>query len=415
MVVSTKFRELEEYSLGGISSSDFGGGWIDTVVPFSIRTCQTTTSEGHRWPPKGGDRLKDVGGSFDTVKSVFEDTYIPNGSWNAGAQKRKYSGHLFPDGVPRAFASANTLAQRRVYLDADFPRGSNLVSLGTKAISSSIPTSPSLDASVSLAELYREGIPSIIGSQILKGRSGLLKDAAGEYLNFEFGWKPLVSDLKNAAKAILESEETLKQLRRDSGRNVHRERVFPEEITQQFPTPLVGRYPPQMGSPIVNRSGTLAKYQKKVVRSWFTGDYTYHYDDSRLSDVSRIATQARVLYGIKLTPDVLWNLAPWSWLADWVVNIGPVLTNVSAFANDGLVLRRGYIMQQTDYMVYDRLTGCSAVSGPDISDIRATYRVVRKQRDKATPFGFGLNNALFTGRQWSILAALGITRAPRVL
>jgi hypothetical protein len=36
--------------------------------------------------------------------------------------------------------------------------------------------------------------------------------------------------------------------------------------------------------------------------------------------------------------------------------------------------------------------------------------VERKERIKATPFGFGLVDSDFTNRQWAILAALGITR-----
>jgi len=38
-----------------------------------------------------------------------------------------------------------------------------------------------------------------------------------------------------------------------------------------------------------------------------------------------------------------------------------------------------------------------------------------KQRSVATPFGFGLDPGAFSPKQWSIIAALGFSKAPRSL
>lgn len=41
-----------------------------------------------------------------------------------------------------------------------------------------------------------------------------------------------------------------------------------------------------------------------------------------------------------------------------------------------------------------------------------TIEVSRKVRRAASPYGFGLNAEAFSPKQWAILAALGLTRAP---
>jgi hypothetical protein len=53
-------------------------------------------------------------------------------------------------------------------------------------------------------------------------------------------------------------------------------------------------------------------------------------------------------------------------------------------------------------------------SYPDTVPISSLYRSERKERWKATPYGFGLNMAGFTDQQWAILAALGMTKSPRI-
>jgi hypothetical protein len=135
-----------------------------------------------------------------------------------------------------------------------------------------------------------------------------------------------------------------------------------------------------------------------------------------MSEVSRIATQARLLYGLELSPEVVWNLAPWSWLIDWVAEVGPLMINVSAFSQDGLVLRYGYVMEENFRRVTRINQRANVPRGTDLPrEVRETFTGKRLMRRKATPYGFGLDFGGFSARQWSILGALGITLAPRRL
>jgi hypothetical protein len=121
--------------------------------------------------------------------------------------------------------------------------------------------------------------------------------------------------------------------------------------------------------------------------------------------------QAHKILGLELTPETLWNLAPWSWAADWFGNIGDLFHNANSLASDGLVMRYGYIMEHTrvrDTYVFSGPTGLvSWYSGRPTPLILTSETKLRR---RATPFGFGKTFAGLTTRQKAIAAALGINR-----
>jgi hypothetical protein len=129
----------------------------------------------------------------------------------------------------------------------------------------------------------------------------------------------------------------------------------------------------------------------------------------------RIAAEARKLAGLELTPAVVWNLAPWSWALDWQGNIGDSLHNMSRFAQDGLVMQYGYIMQSKTAEVTYTLTRGDLNTGLSNTALSHTVIAESKVRRTATPFGFGFDMTALNGRQSAILGALGISRGPRRL
>jgi len=386
---------------------------------------QVTWSEGHRWR-KQRHVVRDIGGPFDTVKLTHSVAPTQVGRAGlvyalAGVLQYTYSGDLFPyyGGVPPEFRYGSFESGSDPYLLA-WPSTqvgiTNLSPVGAKFVADTIPTNPVVDGSVSLAELFREGIPSMIGSSFLKSQVGFLRGLGSEYLNFEFGWKPLVSDLKNASKAITESYEILKTLEKYSGKELRRKRLHPPTRTVFVNSNNV-TYPsgfPQQGwasPPVYSTTDTTVRQQ------WFSGCYKYYYEPSRMTELGRIYTQARLLYGLELTPEVVWNLAPWSWLVDWFANVGPLLSNVSAFQSDGLVMKYGYVMEKTSREIRRSNVTSSPQSGltNHPRTVTDSFRGTRKRREQASPYGFGLTSDSFTIRQWSILGALGITRGPKRL
>lgn len=417
MAYLTKRRVLRVDRFKGLTTRD-GGVTASFDIPIYSR--QITSSEGHRWPKARG--VRDVGGPFDTLKLEYLPQAVPHYGGTATKLGLAYTVDTdclpYRAGMPTEFL---TDGKDDSFYQQFVPQSSegSLLNAGTSFIAQTIPTNPVASGSVAMAELYREGLPSLIGASLLKERASFLRGLGGEYLNVQFGWKPLVADLKAAAKAIIDSDDILKQLARDSGRNVHRRRMPSAEVKSTVIRSSQAVYPGLLPSAVYQGISTRFLETELVTRQqWFSGCYTFYVDPKSWSTVERIVKEARLLYGVELTPEVLWNLAPWSWLVDWMFDVGPVLHNLSAFQSDGLVLRYGYVMEQNSRRwtrrsdsQYRHING-GAGFGVFATD---TFLGTRKCRRKATPFGFGLSTDAFTTHQWSILAALGMTRAPRSL
>jgi len=235
-----------------------------------------------------------------------------------------------------------------------------------------------------------------------------------EHLNMEFGLKPAFQDLNKFFYAVWAAEQAMTQLERDSGKPVRRRYVFPSKVetsVSTFPTsdyPLIGlqdsRYynAPSGWSIVMNRETT--------VNRWFSGAYTYHIDsgyDSRKT-MSRFGLLAKNVFGLNITPDVLWQLAPWSWAIDWFSNTGDVIQNVSQRATDGLIMRYGYLMEHT----ITKDTYSRPVSPFKNGSLTGSVTLVSesKVRRRANPFGFGVSWEGLSPTQLSIAAALGLSR-----
>lgn len=296
---------------------------------------------------------------------------------------------------------------------------------GTRAINATIPTHPVAGLGVGLAELAREGIPSMIGHSLRDFRSLIenpLKALGGEHLNLQFGWAPLFSEIRDAAQVAMKTTQLLQQFERDSGRLVRRRFEFPElnATTSEIKTGAVqtNGLPLFFGQAFSVLGGPMSEVHRSSIKRWFSGAYTYHYamDDHSRSRVAEVEKRAQHLLGLRLTPEVLWNLAPWSWLSDWVSNIGINISNATRFQEDGLVIKYGYIMVTqevscTRVLADVRLKGTNRQVGPLV----LSSGRIKKTRTKATPYGFGIDTSSFTGRQWGILGALGMTKSPNSL
>jgi hypothetical protein len=303
-----------------------------------------------------------------------------------------------------------------------------LNALGTTAISRCLPTNPISDLPVAVAELFSEGLPQAIGAQIKRGGRVTPALLSGEYLNSEFGIKPFIADLLKFREATLKADRLIAQFRRDSGKLIRRGYRFPDRTE----TYIVdhgddGGYGKWLGGPLPSMegfltpvldgySGTRVDVNTVVHKRWFKGAFTYYIPSSKdlLSRVRREEAEIRHLYG-GITANTIWNLLPWSWAADWFTNAGDVIQNISAFANDGLVMPYGYIMEHCELHSYRTVTGArfGRMVEPDVIDlppISNTYSAVFKRRRKATPFGFGIEDTELTNRQYAIATALGLSR-----
>lgn len=360
----------------------------------------------------------DIGGSFRVVKHDYWESVNTQPeilSSLSGAPPQPFDGYVY---------KGKLYAYTEQVTPSNFPPSlhssdSTLSYYGTKAIALTIPTNPVWDLATFVGEL-REGLPRVTGSDFFKSRAAKARSAGSEYLNLEFGWRPLVNDIQTFTGAVRDRDKILRQYERNSGKRIKRQLRFPTERSVTIET-LGGSargFPrPVLTNGIVRVEGTLRKTTVVERERWFKGCFTYYLPKlSKQGNSERNLALANKLFGVRLTPETLWNLAPWSWAADWVANTGDVIHNINAFAHDGLIMPYAYIMERVTHHVTYELTGVGFYRNPNSRySFRQDFVTTTKSRLQATPFGFGLNPAIdFNSRQWAILGALGLSRGGKM-
>jgi len=293
-------------------------------------------------------------------------------------------------------------------LSASYPMGlfptpsdSQLDSDGTTAIARTEPTNPAFDLSVFLGELRAEGLPKM-PDLVTREKVLTAKNAGDNYLSVEFGWLPLVRGIRDFAHTVANSDDIVRKYQEGANQVIQRSYEWPL-LDESYAEPMsFGSLHQNGGS--WTRGG---RHQRRFQRKWFEVEYQYYLPTggSTNDKFRRYGSYARKLYGLDLSPEVLWNLSPWSWAADWFGNVGDVMHNVSAIGTDGLVLKNGYMMCHTGKITTDH--GYHAGTGAVGS---RTNVVETKQRRPATPYGFGLSYDGLSIKQKAILAALGASR-----
>jgi len=389
---------------------------------------QVTDSEIHpEWKFRQKFPFRDIGGDFTSQRWAIEivgptigtltrqEWSFPTGSYPGGSRSDQYTyrGPILP-------ISPYSLQ----WPSFSFSDSSELDRLGTIAISRCSPSNAAADFSVAITELLHEGLPHALGAVLTGWRNmspkSRKKAIGDEYLNYEFGFKPLANDLAKGANAVIDSDATWRQYARDSGKLVRRRYEFPieESTTGTVVDTFVSAFTNPSSSAFLDfgslNKGRILRTETFRRRRWFSGAFTYYVPPPHSgfrNEIARQVIQARKCLGVSLTPDTLWNLAPWSWLIDWRLNIGSLLSNWTDWAIDNQVLVYGYMMEHTfrEYLyAFDGPTGLIGFGNNRPSLIKLT--VESKVRRQASPYGFGVDWGSLNPHQLSILAALGITR-----
>lgn len=342
----------------------------------------------------------DVGGPFFSYKtSMSTPTYDENHMKETFVSpyiQRRY-GPIYPSSFlhrsSRDMAAGVSPAVSLSYLPIHTP--AELDALGATAVSRTLPNVPDSPLSTTVAELIGGGLPSIIGKQALKERR--LSSLGSEYLNFEFGIVPLVSDIQSLIESTQKFDEIIRQTKRDNKKLIRREVELVNDIKQHGTEVLNSQYT----YPSWYR-GTNSITRTTRKRVWFSGAYRYSYP-LQLDGLSEQLRDFDRVYGLVPNWSTAWNAIPFSWLVDWQANIGDVVTNASYLGKDGLELVYGYIMSETTYTRSETFSGGGITTTCDLS-----FTV--KHRRKANPFGFGVSLSSLTGKQSAILTALGLSR-----
>jgi hypothetical protein len=390
------------------------------ITPY-LSGLQITESENHPGfkHRKRGVWTGDVGGNFTSYKK-----------WSSGIGEVQLE-HSYREGDPRfgdtigAFYKGPWSPIAPIFMEyptAGFSSEGELASLGNKAIGRCAPSNPTADLTVMIGEIVKDGIPHLIGnafkSWTKQSSKQRRKSIAEEHLNYEFGWKPLMSDLRKLSKALLHAEDIIAQYDRDSGKVVRRRYEFPDhestssrilrEKTRPWMNPSGSGFDLDRNAVVDNKVILVTTIRRK---QWFSGGFSYYIPprgSTGKAGVARDVILAKKLLGLSLTPDTIWNLSPWSWAIDWFSNIGTSLENWSNWAIDGQVLLYGYVMEHviaSNTYTWVGPTGFVGKSTPPT----VTLSVERKVRRRASPYGFGIAWEQLSPRQIAIATSLGVT------
>jgi len=389
------------------------------VLSLGKTTSKLWVSEGHPVNRKTGKR--DSGGPFHVSHTgVFVNPGSVHNVLGGNSLTTLYSGPVWGPMVKAAPIGEHYEGTVRAMNEK------SMAADGTTAISQCAPNNPTAGLASGLAETAREGIPTLPGIQSWRKRTEALKALGSEYLNYQFGWNPLQNEVHSVVNAARHHRDIMQNYRHNEGKNVHRRFDFTPEITTwqeeveappQF-APLNTTY---LGNAAIPGNKVLVSCKKERKR-WFEGCFTYGGPSG--TDSFRRAlgfgSEADAVYGLTLTPDVLWNLTPWSWAVDWFTNTGDLIHNVTNFALAGLVMRYGYMMEETisTYSTEYHDTYWNTLSSKVPKKVGVSREgncsrgeiTIHKSRFPASPFGFGVGWDGLSPTQLAITAAIGITR-----
>lgn len=278
------------------------------------------------------------------------------------------------------------------------------------------PGNPVASVGQFMYELYTD-LPQIPFKMLRKLKS--FQALGHEYLNVQFGWLPFVSDLKKMYNLTKTIDARLGRLVRDNGKVIHREATVRSSTDTSTISSVHTDAPfsdtwgtrlPLWGSGTTDVLITAVTTE----RVWFSADFRYYTPNIGSPQWNRRAVAT--LFGANPTPDMLYQILPWSWLLDWFTNVGDVISNASSNAVDNLVADHAYIMRHwkrevtTSVRSEWRNHGQEGMVNGSFS-LMSTDTEESKTRGMGNPFLPSLSITDFTSRQAGIAAALGISRS----
>lgn len=327
---------------------------------------------------------------------------------------------LFPSGLPSVSYTSSIAGQR---------------------MRQSTPTAPEIDLALVLAEL--RDFPGLVRNVLSLPRAWTsAREGAGQYLGAVFGFMPTGSDVMTLAEIAARSHEKVAAFERHANRQLRRSRVdtlYEDTRIHELDYPTVNsqgdytmsggwrfqakgihafagnvsnvRYAPHL---------TLAVELSRVVRTFCTFEYFIPNPLGLNTRMKEYKKKFEKLLGSGLTPGLLYDLTPFSWLIDYFLDVGGLLRYQNEVANNGVTASRAghTLVERVDATLF--LSGYNFYPGTSSTVSRkttaygsSTYSRETVRRRKGNPYSMSPSWDLTT-QQWAIVGALGLARSPGV-
>jgi hypothetical protein len=410
-----------------------------------------------------GGELAGSGNTGDLFVPAFNGTHLcvdethPGPPYNSGGpllvKKKQILIHRFHrlSAYRSVLAFYSGIMGVRPYIPGVEPAPLSLVGWGAKGWARTQPLHPIYSLGVSLAELRdlprmlaqtKAGLASLfrhfaglkppartVGELLKKVREGS-QNTGDAYLYGAFGLVPMIKD----AMFLLEMQRKLDRkvdwLRRHNRRYVRRKveldsQSYSENIARsQAPSSSLW---PGLASQLYVAGMTtsvsmpvLKTYKRRI---WYSAKYRY-YIPELATDPRKKPPRRLILSLLGLTPDpgTIYQSMPWSWLLDWFTSVGSALSNVWSRLAFHVTAKYAYVMC-SEHFTYESPGWCTVNTGTYSGGVwsgaprsmlgSSKTKYVLLQREEANPFGFGITFSSLSGYQWSILAALGLSRGSK--
>lgn len=249
--------------------------------------------------------------------------------------------------------------------------------------------------------------PNPMGLSLDRVRRDGSRQLAKDYLAYQFGWLPFVSDIIRCYEVSKDIDRRLREIRENNGKVRRRGGVVKNTTLVTSGNAVVADcIRPTLVTPLYIVEPTASFTRTESVKIWFKGAFRYWIPD--VGSLRWKRRTKRLLYGLDLNAEVVWNLIPWSWLIDWFANIGDNISSMNNGWADNLTAKYAYVMGLHQYDV--TYSGRAVLHGH--GPVEVITRVVghAKERVEASPYGFGVSFDSLSLKRLAILAALGVTR-----
>lgn len=282
----------------------------------------------------------------------------------------------------------------------------------SEAIGNSHPGNPAIDLPLFLFELkdvphmlkdaygLAKGLRNSAGSDRLSDVLKFLaspKARAKDYLAYQFGWAPLVSDLKDISGVTKWMQQRSKMLSNASQKGISRT----AQLGEFQDVAVQNNYPYNS----TNGSWYASAQTRRSSKSWVVSHWSADpVSFATLSNKAQVNQLQRAALGLNFSLSTAWNALPWSWLTDWFIDIDSILKVRSnrmgiRFKNASVMVHRRAELTVMPY-VY---RGLSAPPTTAYSESKS-----RVQVSPSIPIS-GLD--FLGGKQLAILSALQVARS----
>lgn len=163
-----------------------------------------------------------------------------------------------------------------------------------------------------------------------KLEKSMSKTVSGGYLNYQFGWKPMIGDIKKLYNIVQTTSKRLEWLRATHGKKV--KIGFMKDVSTSFtssPDHLESQY--GHGTYPWAACAFRPVHQKAVFRA---GAFVHH-QLKGLDEASAMTKGLLAATGFNKPAGIVWEAIPFSFLVDWIGRVGTLLNRLTVQPFEG--------------------------------------------------------------------------------